>query len=196
MQKLLILLALFFPLVLFAAPTFMGGGTIDAGRFQVNVGSDALYFSNIISIIDGGVRYGLAKDWDAGLKFYGIGSILDVRYQLLRFSPFITSADIEGGFDYQKEQFTGFMGLAVIMDIKLASYFNIYLSGRWRYPALSNVDIISIKGEPQGTIFLTRVGIELFRKEVISFNLEGGIARVWGTEDLYYNAGLMLNWNI
>jgi hypothetical protein len=197
MKRLFILFFLLLPLILFAAPTFMGGKAIDTGQFQVNIGSDALYYSNIISILDGGVRYGLAKDWDAGLKFYGIGGMLDFRYQLLNHSPFITSADIEGGMDYKNDQFAGFMGMAVIMDIELAPYFNIYLSGRWRFPAVSTVDSLMITNDVQGgAIFMTRVGVELFRKEVISINIEGGIARIWGTEDLYYNAGLMLNWNI
>jgi hypothetical protein len=137
---------------------------------------------------------GMPGNLDFGIKIFKLGLLTDIKYVFMAFYPFTMCADLEVAVASRVS-----VGGAIIMDLELNSYAAVYLSARWRYTALYDVDptyFTSGSYMPAGMMFLCRFGLELFRRNALSFGLEGGLVTSWTTTALGFNGGGILIWHI
>lgn len=188
----------------YGGSTFMNGDIQKPWKFSLNACASFFvvntnkstndYNADYLSMLDFGFRVGLPGNFDFGLKLFKLGIVTDIKYIFMEFYPFKMALDIEGCFASQVS-----IGFAIIMDLELNSYVAVYLSARWRYPSLYDVDPTYFSSGtymPLGMMFLSRFGIELFRHNSLSFGIEGGIVTSWTSTALGFNAGALVTWHI
>jgi hypothetical protein len=179
----------------FGGSTFMGGTALKAWQFAVEVSGSYIYVNDdLLTLPDVGVRLGLFGPGEIGIKVYKLGLTADIKYVFINSFPFYVTLDVACDF---ASQFAA--GFAIIMDLELNTYAAVYLSGRWRYPSLYDVDpsYFNVSGlNPGGVMFLARFGIELFRHSWLTFNIEGGAVTSWSTTVIGLNLGAMVTWKI
>ena len=137
-----------------------------------------------ISLLGFGMRFGIplpVKYSDFGIKVYKTGIISDLRIPFIANPPFFSALDIEMD-NYQYQYLYTSFSAALIEDLELTSFIDIFLTAKWRYPAVQEIDSASLP--VSGVAFLPAIGMELFRKNSLSLLLEAGLVMSWSTHML------------
>lgn len=174
----------------YGGSTFMGGAVLNSWQFAVSVSASYYTVSNdLLTIPDVGFHVGLFGNLEFGVRAYKTGLTADLKYVFINNFPFILSLDLEADF---ASTIAG--GAAIFLDLELNSFTAVYLSARWRYPSITELDIANIPRA--GTVFLARFGIEILRHSFLTFNVEGGAVTSWASPAVGLNIGAMVTWKI
>ncbi len=165
---------LILPVTLFAAPVLRSPQPAERSKFTVGAFYDVTSTNLIIENLSLSLGYGISEQMDFEVFFYRNGMVFNLKPVLKQIDFFVVSGVFEVGVDFS---FNLHYGLAIMMDMKLYDFLNIYIGAKGRYPANQYLD--STMRKESGAQFIPHLGIEFFRGFFVSIIFEGGFSIAW-----------------
>ncbi|MGC8765532.1 MAG: hypothetical protein ACP5QT_06570 [Brevinematia bacterium] len=187
MNRLLSLILLFIPIFLYGAPIIRNPQPVEMGKISTGCFYELTSTNSILRNSSVSLGYGISEKMDVELFLYEKGLVFNLKPTLKEIDPFIVSGVMEVGIDFV---LNFYWGLAIMMDLRLYDFLNIFAGAKGRFPANHYLD--NTMREEYGFQLLPFLGFELFRRFNLSFISEGGFSLSWNNRlpSFYLSCGL------
>lgn len=162
------------PSFVIAAPVIRSPQPVDSGKISCGIYYEALSTNSILNNFSLSIGYGLAENIDGELFIYERGLVFNLKPALRQIDPFVVSGILEAGVDFN---FNFHWGLAIMLDLKLYEFLNIFIGTKGRYPANQYLD--NTMRIENGFQFMPFIGFEILRKFKLSIIAESGFSLSW-----------------